>query len=121
MAQDLVPDVAIVGGGVVGIAAALSLQDAGYSVLLIDRDDPGAGCSAGNAGVMATSFVLPLSSFGHILAAPRMLMDGNAPLALPWRHVVEYAPMVMAVCSQRDAKQAAPFYRCAQATERSFP
>jgi D-amino-acid dehydrogenase len=85
-------DVAIVGGGVVGIATALCLQDAGMSVLLIDRDVPGAGCSSGNASVIASSFVLPLSSFSHILGAPKMLMDRMAPLSLPWRHVPNYAP-----------------------------
>lgn len=85
-------DVAIVGGGVIGIATALCLQDAGMSVILIDRDAPGAGCSSGNASVIASSFVLPLSSFSHILGAPKMLMDRMAPLSLPWRHLANYAP-----------------------------
>lgn len=92
MSNPIPADVAIVGGGVIGIATALCLQDAGMSVLLVDRDDPGAGCSSGNAGVIASSFVLPLSSFSHILGAPKMLMDRMAPLSLPWRHVANYAP-----------------------------
>lgn len=92
MSNPIPADVAIVGGGVVGIATALCLQDAGMSVLLVDRADPGAGCSSGNAGVIASSFVLPLSSFSHILGAPKMLMDRMAPLSLPWRHVANYAP-----------------------------
>lgn len=85
-------DVAIVGGGVIGIATALCLQDAGMSVLLLDRDEPGAGCSSGNAGVIATSFVLPLSSFSHIAGAPKMLLDRMAPLSLPWRYAADYTP-----------------------------
>lgn len=92
MSNPIPADVVIVGGGVVGIATALCLQDAGMSVLLVDRDDPGAGCSSGNAGVIASSFVLPLSSFSHILGAPKMLMDRMAPLSLPWRHFANYAP-----------------------------
>ncbi len=92
MSTPIPADVAIVGGGSVGIAAALCLQDAGMSVLLIDRDSPGAGCSSGNAGVIASSFILPLSSFSHILGAPKMLMDRMAPLSLPWRHAANYAP-----------------------------
>lgn len=86
---------AIVGGGVVGIATAMCLQDAGFSVLLVDRDVPGAGCSSGNAGVIANSFVLPLSSFSHILGAPKMLMDRMAPLSLPLRHAANYSPWLL--------------------------
>lgn len=92
MAEQEVADVAVVGGGVIGIASAVCLRDAGFSVLLIDRDEPGTGCSAGNAGVIATSYVLPLSSISHILGAPRMLVDEMAPLSLPWRHLGSYAP-----------------------------
>ena len=33
--------VTIVGGGIVGICTALSLQDRGIHVRLIERDDPG--------------------------------------------------------------------------------
>jgi len=85
-------DVAIIGAGVVGIAIALRLQQDGYDVTLIDRSDPGSGCSSGNAGVIATSFILPLSSLSHIVGAPRMLLDRDAPLSLSPKHLVEYAP-----------------------------
>lgn len=68
------------------------LQRAGFQVALIDRDEPGAGCSAGNAGVIANSFVLPLSSFANIRAAPGMLLDKQAPLSMPLRHLGDYAP-----------------------------
>lgn len=93
----------VVGGGVVGIATALRLQMTGATVKLVDRDEPGRGCSFGNAGVIATSFVLPLSSPHHILAAPRLLADPLGPLAVriadlpslaPWlsRFVLNAAP-----------------------------
>lgn len=81
--------VAVVGAGVIGLTAAVALQRRGHEVVLIDRDPPGTGCSSGNAGVIATSFVLPLSSPGHLLSAPRMLLDPVGPLSvrvrdLPW-------------------------------------
>lgn len=87
-----VVDVAIVGGGIVGIATAICLQDAGLSAVMIDEDAPGAGCSSGNAGIIANSFVLPLSSVAHILGAPKMLLDPMAPLSLPIRHALNYSP-----------------------------
>lgn len=88
-------DVAIVGAGVIGIAIALRLQQDGYAVTLIDHSEPGSGCSAGNAGIIASSFVLPLSSFSHITGAPRMLLDEDAPLSISPKHIVEYAPWLM--------------------------
>ncbi|MBN8499886.1 MAG: FAD-binding oxidoreductase [Sphingomonadales bacterium] len=115
-------DVAIVGGGVVGIATALCLQDAGMSVLLIDRDVPGAGCSSGNASVIASSFVLPLSSFAHILGAPKMLMDRMAPLSLPWRHVPNYAPWLWRFALNAfPAKRRHTIDRLIQLNEESLP
>lgn len=88
-------DVAVIGAGVVGIAIAMCLQQDGHAVTLIDRCDPGSGCSAGNAGVIASSFVLPLSSFSHIIGTPRMLLDVDAPLSIPPKHILEYAPWLL--------------------------
>jgi glycine/D-amino acid oxidase-like deaminating enzyme len=50
-----VPDVAIVGGGIIGAACARSLARAGASVTLIERDELAAGASGRNQGW----FVLP--------------------------------------------------------------
>ncbi len=99
-------DVAVVGGGIVGIASALALQAAGRTVVLIDRNEPGSGCSAGNAGVIATSFVMPLSSVSALLAAPFMLARSNSPLSMPLRHTGHYAPWLY-----RFVKAAAPHNR----------
>jgi D-hydroxyproline dehydrogenase subunit beta len=50
-----VPDVAIVGGGIIGAACAYELSRAGASVTLIERDEFAAGASGRNQGW----FVLP--------------------------------------------------------------
>jgi glycine/D-amino acid oxidase-like deaminating enzyme len=50
-----VPDVAIVGGGIIGAACAYELARAGASVTLIERDELAAGASGRNQGW----FVLP--------------------------------------------------------------
>ncbi|MBB6428157.1 FAD-binding oxidoreductase [Sphingopyxis sp. JAI128] len=92
MTQAKRSEIVVIGGGVVGLAAALTLQQRGRRVLLIDRDTPGAGCSWGNAAVIASSFVLPLSDVGHILAAPRMLLDPLGPLAIRGRDLMTTAP-----------------------------
>ena len=46
------PDVTILGGGIIGICSALSLQERGVNVRLIDINDPGQTTSFGNAGVI---------------------------------------------------------------------
>jgi D-amino-acid dehydrogenase len=43
-------DVLIIGGGVIGLACAYELSRAGVRVTLIEKSDPGYGCSYGNAG-----------------------------------------------------------------------
>jgi glycine/D-amino acid oxidase-like deaminating enzyme len=46
------PDVAVVGGGILGCAAAAFLAEAGASVVLVERDAIAAGASGRNSGVV---------------------------------------------------------------------
>jgi len=47
------PDVLVVGGGVVGVTAALACERAGLgSVVLIERDQLGAGATGGAGGLL---------------------------------------------------------------------
>ena len=50
------PDVIVIGGGIVGIAAADHLAAAGRRVLLLERHDVGAGASGRNSGVVQHPF-----------------------------------------------------------------
>ena len=49
-------DVGIIGGGIIGTSAAAFLAEAGRSVVLIERDDIGAGASGRNSGVIQHPF-----------------------------------------------------------------
>ena len=55
-------DVAVIGGGVVGVACALELAKRGAKVLVLERDRIGHGCSFGNAGWLTPSQCLPLAN-----------------------------------------------------------
>ena len=52
-------DIAVIGGGIVGICAAAFLAEAGSSVTVIDRTGICEETSSGNAAAFAFSEVLP--------------------------------------------------------------
>ena len=88
-------DVAIVGAGIIGLATAWKLQEAGRSVLLIDRRGMAEETSRGNAGGLAFSDVLPLASSGVLRKLPRWLGDPLGPLTIPPAYLPRIAPWLM--------------------------
>jgi D-amino-acid dehydrogenase len=82
----------VVGAGVVGLSAALALQMRGLSVTVIDREGPAAGASAGNAGALAFTDILPLASPGILWKAPKWLLDPLGPLSVPPAYALKIAP-----------------------------
>ncbi len=74
-------EVAVIGAGIVGLAAAFRIAAQGKSVLLIDKQEPGHGCSYGNAGVIATDSIEPLASWQTLRELPRYLLkqEGQLP------------------------------------------
>lgn len=66
-------EIAVIGAGVIGLAAALLLAQAGREVVLIDPEKPGSGASFGNAGTIADYAVLPVAQPGLLRDLPRML------------------------------------------------
>lgn len=73
-------DVLIVGGGVIGLASAYELSRAGAKVVVIDKFEPGYGCSYGNAGWITPCFAMPLPMPGMLLKSFKWLLDPESPL-----------------------------------------
>ena len=69
--------VAVVGGGVIGLAVAWRLARAGASVTLFERDRAGAGTSRVAAGMLA-----PITEAGHGTGEEAMVRFAKASLAL---------------------------------------
>ncbi len=84
-------DVAVIGCGIVGLAAAFHLQQRGYSCLLIDAGGPAAEASFGNAGAVSVGNISPQSTPGIMWKGLRMLVDPMAPLKLDWPAFHAYA------------------------------
>lgn len=87
--------VAVVGAGVVGSCIALALRKRGAAVTLIDRDEPGRGCSYGNSGAISPGSVAPLAMPGILSSVPRMLLDEESPLHLPLPYLPKAAPWLL--------------------------
>lgn len=63
-------DVTVIGAGVVGLANAIALQQAGFSVRVIDKQGVAAGASFGNAGHFATEQMFPLADPAMLFKLP---------------------------------------------------
>lgn len=85
-------DVIVIGAGVVGLSAAIAAQSRGLAVVVVDREGPAAGASAGNAGAFAFTDILPLASPGILKKAPKWLLDPLGPLSVPPAYALQIAP-----------------------------
>ncbi len=87
--------VAVLGAGMVGVSCALALQQRGFAVTLVDGQPPGEGTSHGNAGVFATSSVIPLNNPQLWRSLPRLLSNQTPQLRLHWPTVRRQAPWLL--------------------------
>ena len=87
--------VAVIGAGMVGIAAASWLQRDGHEVFVIDPNPPGHGASFGNAGCLNPSSVVPMSMPGVVRSVPKWLSDPLGPLAVRWSYLPTIAPWLI--------------------------
>ncbi|AOB33463.1 hypothetical protein AKI39_06290 [Bordetella sp. H567] len=84
--------VAVIGAGIVGAVTAYTLCRRGAQVTLIDRDEPGSGCSYGNSGAISPGSVAPLAMPGILKSVPGMLLDPESPLRLPLSYLPRALP-----------------------------
>lgn len=75
-------DVVVIGAGIVGLSVALKLKTEGYSVAIVDKDDPMQGCSAGNAGFLSEANIFPPATSDIILKLPKLLFAKEGPLVI---------------------------------------
>ncbi len=73
-------DLIIVGGGVIGMSCAYELAKRGIKVTVIDKNEPGFGCSYGNAGWLTPCFSMPLPMPGMLLKSIKWMTNPESPL-----------------------------------------
>jgi len=72
-------DVAIIGGGVIGVCSAYYLAQKSVRVVLIEKGEIASGCSYGNGGLIVPSHAIPLASPGALGNGLRWMLDAESP------------------------------------------
>jgi glycine/D-amino acid oxidase-like deaminating enzyme len=78
----LTTDIAVIGGGVIGLTTALRLRTEGRDVVLIEPNVPGSGASYGNAGTIADYAVIPVGTPAVLRNIASLLLNADSPLAI---------------------------------------
>ncbi|MCG8467097.1 MAG: FAD-dependent oxidoreductase [Gemmatimonadetes bacterium] len=73
-------NVAVIGGGVIGLLCAFELRRRGADVVVVDAGPMGGGCSTGNGGWVCPSIATPLPGPGTTTASLRWLLRADSPL-----------------------------------------
>jgi len=72
-------NIAIVGGGIVGLCSAYYLNKAGHHITIFDDGNLDDTCSIGNAGMVVPSHIIPLASPGMIAKGFRWMFNSKSP------------------------------------------
>ena len=89
-------DVAVVGGGMVGMASALACLERGLSVAVID---PGAirdAASYGNAGVISRGSLFPMATPGLAARLPSYALNRDPAIRIDYGSLLAVAPWLLA-------------------------
>jgi len=108
-------DIAIVGGGVVGLCVAHACASSGHRVVVIERGAPEReGCSFANAGMVVPSHVVPLASPGMVALALRWMWNAESPFHLKPRlssDLLDWGWKFRRSCTREHVARAAPLLR----------
>ncbi len=107
-------DVVVVGGGAVGLCAAYYLQQAGRAVTVLTREPVGEGASAGNAGMIVPSHIVPLAAPGVIAKGLRWLTNPESPFFLKPRLDLDLARWLWTFrrhCTETHVRRSIPVLR----------
>ena len=88
-------ETAIIGAGIVGLACAHALSDAGQEVMLIDPAAPGSGASYGNASSISPHAISPVCSPAVLRSLPDLLFNRESPLSIRLPYLPSLTPWLL--------------------------
>jgi D-amino-acid dehydrogenase len=86
------PEVVVIGAGIIGLSSAYFLFADGHRVTVLDRDPAGDKVSFVNAGGIGISEIVPASAPGVVWRVPGWLFDPLGPLSLKLGHLPALLP-----------------------------
>ncbi|PYG28316.1 NAD(P)/FAD-dependent oxidoreductase [Pelagimonas varians] len=87
--------VVVIGAGIVGVSTGIWLRRMGAEVTIVDKGAPGQGTSFGNAGILASCAVVPVTTPGLLMKGPGMLLDRDFPLFMRWSYLPKLLPWLV--------------------------
>jgi D-amino-acid dehydrogenase len=102
--------IAVVGGGIVGMCAALRLAARGHRVTLYERNGVGRGASYGNASMICVYQNTPLAWPGLLVDIPKMLLNRESPLRIRPSYIPKFVPwglQFLRRCNMEDVHKSA--------------
>ncbi|MCX2721213.1 NAD(P)/FAD-dependent oxidoreductase [Roseibium salinum] len=92
MSEVLTTEIAVIGGGVSGLASAFRLASEGREILVIDPDLDAGGTSFGSAGTIADYAVMPVGTPALLRNLPSLLLSRDSPLSIRKAALFSLAP-----------------------------
>jgi D-amino-acid dehydrogenase len=107
-------NVAIIGGGIIGLCSAYYLQKEGHKVTIIDQSNLDSGASYVNAGYLSPSHIIPLSAPGVMKKGIKWMFNSSSPLYIKPRLDLDFLKWTWAFnksCNANHVKKAGPIIR----------
>ena len=104
-------NVAIIGGGVVGLCSAYFLIKDGHNVTIIDKSNLNSGASYINAGYLCPGHVVPLAAPGTIKQGIKWMFNSASPLYIEPRIDLDFFKWIYAFnksCTNKNVKKSIP-------------
>lgn len=101
-------NITVLGAGIVGVCCALSLQERGFQVTLIDRLAPGEATSYGNAGVISPWSCVPQCMPGTLAQIPAFIFKPNSPVSFRWSDLGSTIPWIVRFLSNTTLSKVEP-------------
>src|SRR5512137_182334 len=107
--------VAIIGGGVIGLATAYYCARRGWAVTLVDRNSAlRDGCSFENAGMLVTSHFAPLAAPGMVAQGLKWMWNPASPFYVKPRlslDLIDWGVKFWRAATPEHVRRAAPLLR----------